>query len=115
LTQGDGSGLDPNNRASCATLLGALNMGDRPGFEAISTGLPVAGRTGTMIHRLGNTPLAGRLAAKTGWINCVSGMIGRVELKRPLHFALLVNGPCDYDAATALEDRVAMAIAAYPD
>jgi D-alanyl-D-alanine carboxypeptidase/D-alanyl-D-alanine-endopeptidase (penicillin-binding protein 4) len=115
LSQGDGSGLNPNNRASCATLLGALNMGDRPGFDSITSGLPVAARSGTMIHRLANTPLAGHLAAKTGSIDCVVGMVGHMDLKRPLRFAILVNGPCDYDAAIALEDRVALAIAPYPD
>lgn len=115
LSQGDGSGLDPNNRVSCATLLAALDLGDRPGFDAMRSGLPIAARSGTLVHRYGGTPLAGRLAAKTGWINCAAGMVGRVEVKRPLEFALLVNGPCNFDDAAAIEDRVAMAIAAYPE
>ena len=42
-------------------------------------------------------------------------MIGRLDLHRPLRFALLVNGPCNYDAAAAIENRVALALATYPE
>ena len=112
---GDGSGLDPGDRATCPALLAALNMGDNPGFNAISNGLAVAGRSGTLVHRFGGTPLAGHLAAKTGSIDCAVSMVGRLDLKAPLRFALIVNGPCNYDAAIAYEDRVANALATYPD
>jgi D-alanyl-D-alanine carboxypeptidase/D-alanyl-D-alanine-endopeptidase (penicillin-binding protein 4) len=115
LRQGDGSGLDPGDRASCSTLLGALQAGDRPGFGAINDGLAVAARSGTLARRYGGTPMAGTLAAKTGWINCAAGMIGRLNLHRPLRFALLVNGPCNFDAAEAIENRVVTALAQYPD
>jgi D-alanyl-D-alanine carboxypeptidase/D-alanyl-D-alanine-endopeptidase (penicillin-binding protein 4) len=115
LHQGDGSGLDPSDRASCLTLLGALQVGDRPGFGSITEGLAVAARSGTLVHRFGGTPLAGTLSAKTGWIDCAAGMIGRLNLARPVRFALLVNGPCNYDAAEAIENRVALALATYPN
>jgi D-alanyl-D-alanine carboxypeptidase/D-alanyl-D-alanine-endopeptidase (penicillin-binding protein 4) len=115
LQMGDGSGLDPNNRVSCASLLGALDLGSRPGFDAIGAGLAVAGRSGTLVKRFGGTPLAGHLFAKTGWIDCAAGMTGRIDLKRPVRFSLIINGPCNWDAAQALEDRTALAIAAFPD
>jgi D-alanyl-D-alanine carboxypeptidase/D-alanyl-D-alanine-endopeptidase (penicillin-binding protein 4) len=115
LRMGDGSGLDPGNRATCSTLLGALDVGDRPGFDALITGLAVAGRSGTLVNRYGGTPLAGRLAAKTGWIDCAAAMVGRLDVKRPLRFALVVNGPCDWNSAKAVEDRVAAALATYPE
>jgi D-alanyl-D-alanine carboxypeptidase/D-alanyl-D-alanine-endopeptidase (penicillin-binding protein 4) len=112
---GDGSGLDPADRTTCSALLGALDMGDRPGFGPLATGLAVAGRTGTLVNRFRGTPLAGHLAAKTGSIDCAVSMVGRLDLKRPLHFALIVNGPCNYNAAIAYEDRVATTLATYPD
>jgi serine-type D-Ala-D-Ala carboxypeptidase/endopeptidase (penicillin-binding protein 4) len=115
VSMGDGSGLDPADRATCPSLLAALNMGDAPGFGPVTSGLAVAGRSGTLVHRFGGTPLAGHLLAKTGSIDCAVSMVGRLDLKRPLHFALIVNGPCDYNAAIAYEDRVANALAAYPD
>ena len=115
LHMGDGSGLDPADRTTCASLLAALNMGDTPGFSSLVSGLAVAGQSGTLVHRFRGTPLAGHLAAKTGSIDCAVSMVGRLDLKRPLHFALIVNGPCDYNAAIAYEDRVAMALATYPE
>jgi D-alanyl-D-alanine carboxypeptidase/D-alanyl-D-alanine-endopeptidase (penicillin-binding protein 4) len=115
LHMGDGSGLDPGDRASCATLLAALELGNRPGFEAISSGLAVAARSGTLVTRFGGTPLAGHLAAKTGWIDCAAAMVGRVDLKAPLRFSLIMNGPCDWNTAESLENRTALAIGAYPD
>ena len=115
LIMGDGSGLDPGDRTTCSTLLAALDMGDRPGFSALATGLAVAGRSGTLVNRFRGTPLAGHLAAKTGSIDCAVAMVGRLDLKRPLRFALIVNGPCNYNAAIAYEDRVANALAIYPD
>ncbi|MBV8561318.1 MAG: D-alanyl-D-alanine carboxypeptidase [Acidimicrobiia bacterium] len=114
LHMSDGSGLDPADRATCPALLAALDMGDRPGFTALATGLAVAARTGTLATRFGGTPLAGHLSAKTGWINCAAAMVGRLDLTAPLHFALIVNGPCDWNSAEAYENRVAMALATYP-
>jgi D-alanyl-D-alanine carboxypeptidase/D-alanyl-D-alanine-endopeptidase (penicillin-binding protein 4) len=115
LSMGDGSGLDPGDRTTCSALLAALDMGDRPGFGAITSGLAVAGRSGTLVNRFRGTPLAGHLMAKTGSIDCAVSMVGRLDLKRPLQFALIVNGPCDYNAAIAYEDRVANALLTYPD
>ncbi|MBV9412488.1 MAG: D-alanyl-D-alanine carboxypeptidase, partial [Acidimicrobiia bacterium] len=115
LHMGDGSGLDPGDRATCPSLLAALNMGDRPGFGAITNGLAVAAQSGTLVNRFRGTPLAGHLAAKTGSIDCAVAMVGRLNLTAPFHFALIVNGPCDYNAAIAYEDRVANALAAYPN
>ena len=111
---GDGSGLDPGDRATCPALLAALDMGDHPGFTALSSGLAVAGRTGTLVNRFRGTPLAGHLAAKTGSIDCAVSMVGRLDLN-DLRFALIVNGPCDYNTAIAYEDRVANAVAQYPN
>ena len=111
----DGSGLDPSDRASCRLLLSALELAGRPPFTALGDGLAVAAVNGTLATRYARTPLAGHLAAKTGWINCAAGMIGRLNLRRPIRFALLVNGPCNFDAAEVIENRVVFALASYPE
>jgi D-alanyl-D-alanine carboxypeptidase/D-alanyl-D-alanine-endopeptidase (penicillin-binding protein 4) len=109
----DGSGLDAADRATCSSLLAALNLGARPGFAAITDGLAVAGQSGTLVHRFTGTALAGRLAAKTGWIDNVAGMVGRLDLPgRPvLSFAFLINQPMPYVNAVAIEDRFITALA----
>jgi D-alanyl-D-alanine carboxypeptidase/D-alanyl-D-alanine-endopeptidase (penicillin-binding protein 4) len=111
----DGSGLDPSDRASCRLLLAALELAGQSPFAALGDGLAVAGVNGTLAKRYVGTSLAGHLAAKTGWINCAAGMVGRVSVHQPLRFALLVNGPCDWLSAKAIEDRVATALATYPE
>lgn len=112
----DGSGLDAGDRATCAALLASMDLGARPGFQAIAAGLAVAGVSGTLVHRFVGTALAGRLAAKTGWIDNVAGMVGRLQLPgRPAtRFALLVNQPMRYVDALAIENRFVNALATYP-
>ncbi|TML38587.1 MAG: hypothetical protein E6G27_13845 [Actinobacteria bacterium] len=109
----DGSGLDGGNRATCRLLLGALDLSAKPGFEALSRGLAVAGRPGTLVHRWVGTPLAGRLAAKTGWTSTAAGMVGVLPGPHRLRFAFLANGPLPWPAAAGLEDRLIGALAAY--
>ena len=41
----DGSGLDRGNRVTCDDLVATLDLGDRPEFDALLDGLPVAGRS----------------------------------------------------------------------
>jgi D-alanyl-D-alanine carboxypeptidase/D-alanyl-D-alanine-endopeptidase (penicillin-binding protein 4) len=112
----DGSGLDAGDRATCAALLASMDLGARPGFQAITAGLAVAGVSGTLVHRFVGTALAGHLAAKTGWIDNVAGMVGRLQLPgRPaIRFALLVNQPLRYVDALAIENRFVNALATYP-
>ena len=62
----DGSGLSANNRLTCDTLVAVLDH--RSDTPAIA-GLPVAGRSGTLIDEFLGTPLEGRLAAKTGTLS----------------------------------------------
>jgi len=59
----DGSGLSPDNRLTCATLLAVLQRS--PG-AALQEGLPVAARTGTLIDEFVDSAMQGRLVAKTG-------------------------------------------------
>jgi D-alanyl-D-alanine carboxypeptidase/D-alanyl-D-alanine-endopeptidase (penicillin-binding protein 4) len=105
----DGSGLDVNNRATCGLLQKALELGARAEFRPIWDGLAVAGRTGTLHHRLEGTPLEGRLHAKTGSISGVVGLVGFVEGPRPVQFSFMANGTIP--SARALGDEVLLAIA----
>jgi D-alanyl-D-alanine carboxypeptidase/D-alanyl-D-alanine-endopeptidase (penicillin-binding protein 4) len=111
----DGSGLAPSDRVTCDALLGALTLASRPGFEAIDTGLAVAGRSGTLASRFVGDPLAGRLRAKTGQIAGVVGLAGVVDDDEHLHFAFLANGNFGEAAGQALQARIARAVASYPD
>ncbi len=59
----DGSGLSVDNRTTCAAMLAVLQHAeDGP----VAAGLPVAGRTGTLVGEFVGTSVEGRLIAKTG-------------------------------------------------
>ncbi|MFM7270598.1 MAG: D-alanyl-D-alanine carboxypeptidase/D-alanyl-D-alanine-endopeptidase [Actinomycetes bacterium] len=115
LEQLDGSGLARDDRASCRTLLGVLQLGDRARFRALRDGLAVAGERGTLADRLAGSPLRGRLVAKTGTLNGTSGLVGTTTVRRPVGFALLLNGPLDEATAKARREAMAAAIARFPD
>jgi serine-type D-Ala-D-Ala carboxypeptidase/endopeptidase (penicillin-binding protein 4) len=111
----DGSGLDPADRVSCATMLGVVELASQPRFAAVDAGLPVAGRTGTLVGRFVGGPLAGKLRAKTGSIAGVVGLVGVIDGDDDLHFAFLANGDFSAAAGSDLQNRVATAIDATPD
>ena len=114
LQLGDGSGLDITNRASCALLAGALRLPDKAGHPRLSDLLAVAGRSGTLALRLNDTPLDGRLRAKTGSLDGVTGLAGFVDGRRELSFAFLANGNVSDAAGRLLQDRLVALLAAYP-
>ena len=122
LVNVDGSGLDRGDRASCSLLEAALQWAGTAGV--LAKGLPVAGKSGTLLGRMVGTPAVGRVEAKTGNLDNVVSLSGFVlpaagvpatpALGQPLVFSLLLNGPPDQQAE-ALADRVAIALARYPD
>ncbi|MFK7740944.1 MAG: D-alanyl-D-alanine carboxypeptidase/D-alanyl-D-alanine-endopeptidase [Planctomycetota bacterium] len=81
----DASGLSRTNRLTPGLLTVAMIQnkrsagggGDRA--AALLDRLPVAGRTGTLRRRFGNSDLVGRVRAKTGWIRGASSLSGVVE------------------------------------
>ena len=95
LQLGDGSGLEVTNRATCTLLA-------------------VAGQSGTLVKRLADTPLAGKVRAKTGSLTGVSGLAGYVDGRRSLSFAFLANGPMSDAAGRVLQDRLVALLAGYP-
>jgi D-alanyl-D-alanine carboxypeptidase/D-alanyl-D-alanine-endopeptidase (penicillin-binding protein 4) len=59
----DGSGLHPQNTFTCRAMLQVLQ---RERGSVVATGLPIAGETGTLRSEFLNSPLVGKLFAKTG-------------------------------------------------
>lgn len=109
----DGSGLSRTDRATCREELAALNLGSEPQYQPVLDGLAIAGETGTLADRFNRTPIAGKLAAKTGSLDGVVGMVGIETVTAPVRFAFLDN---DAQSETALynkEDAVVEALATY--
>ena len=111
----DGSGLARQNAVSCSTLRGVLDLGERRKTRVIKTGLSVAGARGTLGPRLIGTQLAGQLSAKTGTLNGVSALAGRIDVKRPLLFALILNGSFTEQQAYVKREDIAKSISLFPD
>ena len=106
----DGSGLSATDHVTCSTLLGALDLGYQPRFSAIGNGLPVAGVSGTLTHLFSGTPLAGRLAAKGGYLSGVTALVGQVSGPHPTRFAFVANGRLPFADGLALSERVAESV-----
>jgi D-alanyl-D-alanine carboxypeptidase/D-alanyl-D-alanine-endopeptidase (penicillin-binding protein 4) len=81
LTIVDGSGLSDDNGVSPAFLTSLfVKIQNREGsLSVIRDGLPVAGETGTLAGRYGDSPAAGHVIAKTGWIDTGYTLSGIVE------------------------------------
>jgi serine-type D-Ala-D-Ala carboxypeptidase/endopeptidase (penicillin-binding protein 4) len=109
----DGSGLSRNDRVTARELTSLLvKMWNDPAMRAIVwDALPVAGRTGTMRHRLLDEPKHALLRAKTGTTDLASALSGYVGSR--FAFVAIENGhPVDYWAAHSAEDGVARALLA---
>jgi D-alanyl-D-alanine carboxypeptidase/D-alanyl-D-alanine-endopeptidase (penicillin-binding protein 4) len=112
----DGSGLSRDDRTTCTTLLQVLHLAQsRPELRAIGDGLPVAAQRGTLATRLRGTALAGKLRAKTGSLDGVTGLVGFLDVHDPLQFAFVANGSFPESSGISLRERVAGVLATYPD
>jgi D-alanyl-D-alanine carboxypeptidase/D-alanyl-D-alanine-endopeptidase (penicillin-binding protein 4) len=112
----DGSGLsraDQTSPRQVVDLLRALRPdGGGPLASVGATllgALPVAGRSGTLIHRMRGTPAAGRCLAKTGSLIGVSSLAGLCDGR--FAFAFLMNA-IGVAKARALQDHMTVALAA---
>ena len=96
----DGSGLSANNRLTCDALIAVL---DHLADTAAVEGLPVAGRTGTLVDEFLGTPAEGVLVAKSGTLRNPPADADPPEVKAlagyydapngdVLEFALVLNG-----------------------
>jgi D-alanyl-D-alanine carboxypeptidase/D-alanyl-D-alanine-endopeptidase (penicillin-binding protein 4) len=111
----DGSGLSRDNRAPCSLELATLALMSKPRFAWIRKGMSVAGEHGTLANSLKGTPLQGKLVAKTGSLNGVSGLTGFVDVKLPLEFSLLLNGGFSESTGVGKREQMAQVIAQYPN
>jgi len=101
---------------TCQAEAAVLSLGAKPELEGLWDGLPVAGQSGTLIDELRGTPEEGKLRAKTGFLNGVTGLSGLADVKSPLQFAFVANdGSLTESGAIALRARFANALATFPD
>lgn len=111
----DGSGLDRGNRLTCNELIAALNLASTPGLTTLYDGLPIAGQNGTLYDQFLGTPFVGKIRAKTGTLDFVTGLTGVVDLGRQLHFAFLANGDFTEAEGDAFRVRIGDIIGRFPD
>jgi len=121
----DGSGLSPDNRATCTALLSVLQRSDPDG--PIGAGLPIAGQTGTLADIFVDHPIAGRLLGKTGTLSNppfnqdppgVKALAGYVLVDGggAVEYALVLNGPTisDQSEYRPLWNSLADVLVTYP-
>jgi D-alanyl-D-alanine carboxypeptidase/D-alanyl-D-alanine-endopeptidase (penicillin-binding protein 4) len=111
----DGSGLARSDQTSplqVATLLSALAA--TPVGAILRSGLAVAGRSGTLLHRMRGTAAAGRCQAKTGTLVGVSNLAGYCSAANGdlLAFAVFDDG-IGVEAAHSVQDGAAIALASF--
>jgi D-alanyl-D-alanine carboxypeptidase/D-alanyl-D-alanine-endopeptidase (penicillin-binding protein 4) len=112
----DGSGLSSDDKITPRAFTRLLSYASTQpwGVEWRET-LPVAGVSGTLDGRFKNSPLKGRIWAKTGTlaeVNTLSGYVS-ADSGRMLAFSILVNGRYPgSDVEEQAIDRIAEAIAA---
>jgi D-alanyl-D-alanine carboxypeptidase/D-alanyl-D-alanine-endopeptidase (penicillin-binding protein 4) len=112
----DGSGMSPDDRVAPRAYAQLLSYASRtPWGAAWKETLPIAGVDGTLANRFKNSPLKGRLWAKTGTLNETNALSGYLTAAsgKVLAFSILVNGhrPGSETEIQAI-DRIAEAIAA---
>jgi len=122
----DGSGLSNENRVTCQLLVGVLAR-HRP-TDALGAGLAVAGESGTLREVFTDSPVAGRLRAKTGTLGnapfnadppAVKSLSGYLPVDggSAVEFALVLNAAgtlTDQSVYRPIWDRLARTLATYP-
>ena len=110
----DGSGLSRLDRLTVDSVVGMLKSSwlNQDLREILISSLPVAGRSGTLGHRMRGTVAAGRVRAKTGTLNVASALSGYA--KRKYAFSIIQNGsPVSHYWARRAQDRFAAVLAAH--
>lgn len=111
----DGSGLSPADSTSTYEIADLLvELAPTPTGAVLRGDLAVAGRTGTLAHRMRNTGAAGRCQGKTGTLTGVSNLAGYCESAdgHLLAFAIFTDG-IGIEGAHVLQDHMAITIADY--
>jgi serine-type D-Ala-D-Ala carboxypeptidase/endopeptidase (penicillin-binding protein 4) len=111
----DGSGLDRDDRTTPAAVVELLRkVWNTPTGRVLYAALPVVGRQGTVQDIGLRSPAQGHCVAKTGTLNDVTNLAGYCHARGGilLAFALMLDGPANYQALPMLS-RVVAAIARY--
>ncbi len=122
----DGSGLSNDDRVTCQLFVGLLAR-NAP-TDPLGAALPIAGQTGTLAGVFSDSPLAGRMRAKTGTLGnapynadppAVKALSGYVPLDGggAIEFSLLLNASgtlTDQRVYRPIWDRFAAVLATYP-
>lgn len=98
LVQVDGSGLSKANRTNAMQLVALVAAVLQTGgamADAFLDALPVSAESGSLKKRMSGTSAAGRIRAKTGWVNGASSLSGVAATRegRTLVFSILVSYP----------------------
>jgi D-alanyl-D-alanine carboxypeptidase/D-alanyl-D-alanine-endopeptidase (penicillin-binding protein 4) len=113
----DGSGLSRRNAISAEALVAILQrMYDAAGTSPWMTGLPVAGRDGTLAGRMVGTAAEGNVSAKTGTMSNIRSLAGYARTRdgENLAFAIIADGFEGTGAvATDALDQIAIALAEF--
>jgi D-alanyl-D-alanine carboxypeptidase/D-alanyl-D-alanine-endopeptidase (penicillin-binding protein 4) len=104
----DGSGLSRDNRLSAGTLVRLVAVADaNHEWGAALLGSLARGGEGTLVRRFTSGPATKRVRAKTGYLNGVSSLAGRVISRRGQRYAFaMVMNTWDIGGARATQDRV---------
>jgi D-alanyl-D-alanine carboxypeptidase/D-alanyl-D-alanine-endopeptidase (penicillin-binding protein 4) len=112
----DGSGMSMDDRIAPRANTQLLSYAARQAWgSAFRNTLPVAGVDGTLTNRFRNSPLKGKLWAKTGTLNEAVALSGYLTAAsgRTVVFSVMVNGHRPgSDAESAAVERICEAIAA---
>jgi PBP4 family serine-type D-alanyl-D-alanine carboxypeptidase len=113
----DGSGLSRRNAIAPEALLAILQrMYDPSGSSPWMTGLPVAGRDGTLDGRMKGTAAENNVRAKTGTMSNIRSLAGYVRTRdgETLAFVIMVdNFEGAGSAAIEAIDRIAVSLASF--
>ena len=109
----DGSGLSRYDLVTPRAVVKLLRWDARQSWwPVLYDALPVAGQDGTLQDRMGGTPAAGRVVAKTGTLehdNSLSGYVTTLN-GRHLVFSMFVNNDPPHDHLTPFMDKIAEAM-----
>lgn len=112
----DGSGMSMDDRVAPRALTKLLTYGAKQSWgQAWRETFPVAGVDGTLSGRFKDSPLKGKLWAKTGTLNEASALSGYLTgaSGRTLAFSIMVNGHRPgSEAEIRAMDKIAEAVAA---
>ena len=109
----DASGLSSANLVTPEAIVALLAaMRERPSAPAFLSALPVAAESGSLRRRFGGTPAAGRVRAKTGYIENVYSLSGYLTTLtgNEYAFSVIVNQTAGRSAVEAIDRLIAAVV-----